>query len=161
MKIHSHTPVNATKPIQTVASTPKRTDAKSDAPFGAGVPSAGGEQPTSPNAGATTRLEAFSQKIEKRFEQAFSSKDLSPRQQQALETERDRFHSMLARYESAYLDTREGPKLGQAEGMQKLLANFGKSIAHILSGGEASNDAQAPDAPTRTPGASGSVDTIV
>ena len=71
-----------------------------------------------------------------RFENALASQDLTPRQQQALEKERDRFHSLFSRYEAAYMDGADSAKMDKLEGMQKLLANFSKSVNHIVSGGE-------------------------
>ncbi len=144
MKIHSQSQVNAAKPVSAVPAPVKKNDPREVA-FGTGVPT--GKPEDAPAAGGHARLDAFAQKIEKRFENALASKDLTPRQQQALEKERDRFHSMIARFEAAYMDGAEGAKMDKAEGMQKLLENFGKSVGHIVSGG--SPDV-ADDAPAAT-----------
>lgn len=149
MKIHSHTPVSGTKPVNAVQPQAKKSDPRELA-FGAGVPVAGGKPDGAPTADGHARLEAFSKKIEKRFEGALAKEDLSPRQRQALEKERDRFHSMMARFEAAFLDGAEGPKGDAMQGMQKLLQSFGKSVGHIMAGGE---HTATTDAPKSTPAA--------
>lgn len=131
MKIHSHNPVSASRPVNAPQPAARKADARE----------AGSASPT-PNGHA--RLDAFASKVEKRLENALSNESLSPRQKAALEKERDDFHSLLARFESAYMDGAEGAKMDKADGMQKLLAHFSKSINHILAGGT-------PDAPKGTP----------
>lgn len=132
MKIHSQSPVSAAKPVSAVPAPIKKNDPREVA-FGTGVPT--GKPDDAPATGGHARLDAFAQKIEKRFENALASKDLTPRQQQALEKERDRFHSMIARFEAAYMDGADSAKMDKAEGLQKLMASFTKSVNHILAGG--------------------------
>lgn len=150
MKIHSHIPVSGTKPVNATQPLVKKGDAR-DVSFGAGVPTPEGKPADAPAGTGHARLDAFTQKVEKRFENALQSKDLSPRQQQALEKERDRFHSMVARFEAAYMDGTDSAKMNKADGLEKLLQSFGKSVSHILSGGE----------PTGTPGDHGTTQPAV
>jgi len=139
MKIHSHNAVNAPQPISPVHAPAKRNDPREVA-FGAGVATPTGKPTDEPGGSGHARLDAFVEKLENRFNSALKSSDLSPRQQQALENERDRFHSMIARFEAAYLDGAESAKMDKAEGLSKLLEKFSKSVNHIVSGG----DVQAP-----------------
>jgi hypothetical protein len=125
MKIHANNPVSGVKPASTNSPSTGSADSKKSSGF--------------------ARLEAYASKIEKRFESALSSKGLSTRQRDALEKERDRFQSLLSRFESAYLDSADPSKKKEAAaGMQKLLANFGKSVTHILKGGETTGAEPAP-----------------
>ncbi len=43
---------------------------------------------------------------------------------------------MVARFEAAYMDGADSAKMNKAEGLQKLLASFSKSVNHIVSGGD-------------------------
>jgi len=133
MNIQRHNSVTNPKPVQAVQAPVKRADAREVASNAndTAVPPKVDAQPADSSA---SRLEAFSKKIEGRFESALSSNTLTPRQQEALEKERDRFHSMLARFESTYMDGAESGKMDKADGMQKLLANFAKSVNHIVAG---------------------------
>jgi|GEM_PF-5015678 len=133
MNIQRHNPVSATKPVQAIQAPVKKADSREV------VSSATADvtKPTVENPSASTghsRLEAFGKKIEARFDNAMSSNNLSPRQHEALEKERDRFHSMLARFEAAYMDGAESGKMDKASGMQKLLAEFAKNVNHIVGG---------------------------
>ncbi len=145
MKIHSQSSVNASKPVSAVPAPTKKNDAREVA-FGTGVPTPTGSNEVEPAAGGHARLDAFTQKVEKRFEHALQAKDLSPRQQQALEKERDRFHSMVARFEAAYMDGADSAKMNKAEGLEKLMQSFTKSVNHIVSGGEPEVAKDAPAA---------------
>lgn len=151
MKIHSHNSVPASKPVQAAQSAPRKNDAREAVPAAA-VPTGNGETPSAPS---QTRLDAYAQKIEKRFDSALASNALSPRQQQALEQERDRFHSMIARFEAAYMESPESAKMDKAAGMQKLLDSFGKSVSHILSGGEVAAQAAPTTNTAQRPGRGG------
>lgn len=154
MSISSHNAVSGIRPVNAAQSLSKRTDPR-EAAFGAGVPVDKGQPQAAPTAEGNARLEAFSKKIESRFESALNSEKLSPRQREALEQERDRFHSLLARFESAYLDGAEGPRKDAADGIHKLLQNFSKSVNHIVSGGVVTK----PDDGTPTPTAATSAST--
>lgn len=142
MNIQRHNPVSAAKPVQAVQAPVKKADAREVA-SSANEPATPPKVESKPSETNGSRLEAFSKKIEGRFESALSSNNLTPRQQQALEKERDRFHSMLARFEAAYMDGAEGAKMDKNEGMQKLLANFAKSVNHIVAGNDAGQPADA------------------
>ncbi|MDZ4830621.1 MAG: hypothetical protein SGJ09_10555 [Phycisphaerae bacterium] len=133
MNIQRHNPVSATKPVQAIQAPVKKADSRevvSSATADVTKPTV--ENP--PASAGHSRLEAFGKKIESRFENAMSSNNLSPRQQEALENERDRLHSMLARFEAAYMDGSEGGKMDTSGGMQKLLAEFAKNVNHIVGG---------------------------
>lgn len=156
MSISSHNAVSGIRPVNAAQSLAKRTDPREAAP-GAGVPADKGQPQPAPTAEGHARLDAFSKKIEGRFEHALNSQKLSPRQREALEQERDRFQSLLARFESAYLDGAEGPRKDAALGIQKLLQNFSKSVNHIVAGGVATK----PDDGTPTTAASTSSTTNV
>lgn len=144
MKIHSHNQVSATNPVRATQPQAKKSESR-DLASGASVHPADAQKAGAPAGDGHARLDAFSKKIEKRFEGALAKADLTPRQRQALEQERDRFQSMIARFEAAYLDGAEAGKLDAAQGMQKLLQSFSKSVTHILSGGEPTST---PDDPT-------------
>jgi hypothetical protein len=102
-----------------------------------GAPRAAGAGSGTPAAQAHPRLEAFAKRIETRFESALASRDLTPRQRAALEQERDRFHALLNRFQSAYLDGEHKGGRAAVQGMNKLLEQFSGTVNHILSGGAA------------------------
>ena len=149
MNIQRHTPVSATNPAQAVQAPVKKADPREVVATANDV-SAKTPVEKAPTSPGHPRLEAFSKKIEARFENALSAEGLSPRQQQALEKERDRFHSMIARFEAAYMDGAESGKMDKSNGMQKLLADFAKTVNHIVAGGESGvpTDKKVMDAPT-------------
>ena len=163
MSISSHNAVSGIRPVNAAQPLAKRTDPREAAP-GAGVPADKGQPEVAPKAEGHARLDAFSKKIESRFENALNSQKLSPRQREALEQERDRFQSLIARFESAYLDGAEGPRKDATEGIQKLLQNFSKSVNHIVSGGVLTKPDDGTAVPTAgtstTSGARGKIDLV-
>ncbi|MBL8863764.1 MAG: hypothetical protein JNK02_17375 [Planctomycetes bacterium] len=132
MKIHGHNPVSGAKPVNPIQSAARQGLAREKSPAAAGPARA--EAPAQEPTGHA-RLDAFAGKLAQRFEAALSAQDLSPRQRLALEEQRDAFRSMISRFQDAYLSGAEAGKKDAAEGMQKLLAQFGKNVSHILAGG--------------------------
>lgn len=135
MSISSQNGVSGVRPVNAAQSLPKRTDPR-ETNFGAGVPADLGKPEAAPAQEGHARLDAFSKKLETRFEGALKNENLSVRQREALQQERDRFHSLIARFESAYLDGAEGSKKNAADGIKKLVESFSKSVNHIVAGGE-------------------------
>jgi hypothetical protein len=161
MSISSQNSVSGIRPVTAVQPFAKRVESR-EATFGAGVPTTNAGDHTVPPANdGHARLDAFSKRIESRFEQAIQSQNLSPRQTAALQQERDRFQSLLSRFEAAYLGGAEGPRADAADGIQRLLANFSKSVNHILTGGESNETPIDPiDPSTAQNGGRGSIDLV-
>jgi len=161
MSISSQNSVSGIRPVTAAQPFAKRAESR-EATFGAGVPTTNtGDSAVPPANEGHARLDAFSKQVESRFEHAINSRDLTPRQSAALQQERDRFHSLLSRFEAAYLDGAEGPRADAADGIQRLLANFSKSVNHILTGGESDETPIQPNAPSTAHNSGrGSVDLI-
>jgi hypothetical protein len=161
MSISSQNSVSGIRPVAAAQPFAKRVESR-EVTFGAGVPTTNtGDLAVPPANDGHTRLDAFSKRIESRFEHAIQSQNLTPRQSAALQQERDRFQSLLSRFEAAYLGGAEGPRADAADGIQRLLANFSKSVNHILGGGESDETPIQPNDPSTVQSSGrGSVDLI-
>jgi len=135
---------NGAGPKPVIPAQPVLRSEAAKAAFGAGVRETDTATPGTPSDPSHPRLDAFTQRIEARFKAVLESDNLSPRQREALETQYEKFQSMLNRFEAAYMDGRT-PGAGAQQGMQRLLDRFSSSVNHILAGGDAP-----PDVPSTT-----------
>ncbi len=130
---------NGAGPKPVIPAQPVLRSEAAKAAFGAGVSETGASTPGAPTDPTHPRLDAFAQRIEARLKAVLESDGLSPRQREALQTQFEKFQSMMNRFEAAYLDGRT-PGEGAQQGMQRLLDRFSSSVNHILAGGDAPRD---------------------
>ncbi len=151
MKIPSTNHAAGYKPAVPVHGAARKSETPQTTPV-ADARAANAAVPSTPAASGNPRLEAFAKKIEARFQNAIATNNLTPRQHEALQAEHDRFQTMLSRFQNAYLNGQESAGMDPAQGMQKLLEHFGKSVTHILSGGTPAAPEGTPASGTGTPG---------
>jgi hypothetical protein len=91
-------------------------------------------RPAQADAGSPSRLDALAARSQARLEALANDKDLSPRQQQALQQAKDELQSLHARLEQAFGGQGHKPEAVQ-QALSALQAHFSAGVAHILSGG--------------------------
>ncbi len=81
-----------------------------------------------------SRLDAIAARSEARLAALVDDKDLSPRQQQALQQAKDELQSLHARLEQAFGGEGHKPEAVK-QALSALQAHFAAGVSHILSGG--------------------------
>lgn len=94
------------------------------------------ETPAADGANNGKRLRAYAEKIETRLQNALASRDLTPRQRVAIETQSKKFHALLKRLQGAFLPGNGSDGGAGLKDMHSVLDRLNSSLNDVLSGAQ-------------------------